>query len=327
MRRRRLVLLLVPLLLITVGGAAFQASAAGSIRTLALDPGAVQHPEGIAIDKAGTIFIGLAFTGEILAIARDGTVDEYATVPVGAEGFGPLGIAVDSRGTLYVAVATFDPETSGIYVLPRRGDASRIPGTEALVMPNDLTLDSRGNLYATDSISGHVWRIPRSGTPELWADDALLFGDPAAPIGFPVGANGVATWRGHLYVAVTEHGRIVRIPIRPDGGAGTPEIFVEDVSLLGVDGIAFDVHGNLHAALLLQSRIVRISPDGSITEVATAEDGVDYASTIAFGTGMGERKTLYWVNFAIGQLFFGELGEANPGLFGIEVDVPGAPVP
>ena len=61
--------------------------------------------------------------------------------------------------------------------------------------------------------------------------------------------------------------------------------------------------------------------------LGSTPSSVDFASTIAFGTGMGERKTLYWVNFAIGQLFFEAPGEANPGLFGIEVDIPGAPVP
>ena len=47
-----------------------------------------------------------------------------------------------------------------------------------------------------------------------------------APLGFPVGANGVAVWKRDLYVAVTEHGRIVRIPILPDGSAGEAEVLL-----------------------------------------------------------------------------------------------------
>jgi hypothetical protein len=80
--------------------------------------------------------------------------------------------------------------------------------------------------------------------------------------GFGVGANGLAFWRGDLYVANTDRGRIVRIPIDVDGSAGVPATFVEDAAIAFADGIAFDVLGNLYVVnSLLANTLVRIGPE------------------------------------------------------------------
>jgi sugar lactone lactonase YvrE len=95
-------------------------------------------------------------------------------------------------------------------------------------------------------------------------------------------------------------------------------ILAESPQLLGVDGLAFDVHGNVWAAVIAQSTIVRVSPTGAITTVATAADGLDWASSIAFG----KNGDLWAVNYAIGPP-----GGPGPALLRIAVGVKGQPVP
>ena len=239
-------------------------------------------------------------------------------VPPGS-GLGPAGLAVNAPGNVYVAVITFDPPTSGVYKIARNGSFTRLPGTEAIVFPNGVTLDKRGNVYVTDTVLGAVWRVPASGGPaELWFQSPLLLGNGSFAFGFPLGANGIAFRQKKLVVGNTEVGRLVRIEIEPDGSAGAATVLAEGPALLGADGIAFDVHGNVWVAVIAQSTIVRVSPDGTVATVATAADGLDWASSIAFGKG----HDLWAVNFAIGPP-----GGPGPALLRLAVGVKGQPVP
>jgi sugar lactone lactonase YvrE len=115
---------------------------------------------------------------------------------------------------------------------------------------------------------------------------------------------------------------VVTIPIERDGSAGALTVLAQSPELYGADGIALDVHGGIFIPVIFQSTIVRVSPDGdSIDTIATADDGLDFPSSVAFGTGRGARKTLYAVNFAIGP------NSTSPALLAFEVGVPGDPLP
>ena len=73
--------------------------------------------------------------------------------------------------------------------------------------------------------------------------------------------------------------------------------------------MAYDAHGDLWLAVIAQSTIVHLAL-GAVTTVATAADGLDWASSLAFGQSGGELQTLYAVNFAIGPP-----GGPGPSLF------------
>ena len=283
------------------------------------DAAAGELPEGLAVDKRGDVYVSLAPLGEIRKITRDGSETTLATVVPPGSGNGPLGLAVDAPGNIYVAVATFDPATSGVYEIARDGSFTRLPGTGAIAFPNGVTFDKRGNLYVADTILGAVWRVPASGEPaELWFQSPLLEGDGSFGLGFPLGANGIAFRHNEIVVGNTEFGRLVNIEIEPDGSAGAVSVLAEDTALLGIDGIAFDVHGNVWAAVISQSTIVSVSPTGAVTTVATAADGLDWASSIAFG----KKHDLWAVNFAIGPP-----GGPGPALLRLDVGVKGQPLP
>ena len=298
--------------------AAVAGAAVESVVVVDYDLAAGEQPEGVAVDKRGDVYVSLAPLGQVWRVDRDGTERMLAQVVPAGAGNGVLGMAVDAPGNVYVAAATFD-SASGVYKIARDGSFARLPGTEAIVFPNGVTLDKEGNVYVTDTILGAVWRVPAGGGPaELWFQSALLEGSGIFGFGFRLGANGIAYRQNAVVVGNTEGGRLVRVEIEPDGSAGAISVLAEGLPLLAVDGIAFDVHGNVWAAVIAQSTIVRVSPTGDVTTIATDADGLDWASSIAFG----KNGDLWAVNFAIGPP-----GGPGPALLRLDVGTKGQPVP
>lgn len=292
-------------------------------------------PEGIAIDKRGNIYVSVGYPdwfgggfGEIWKISRDGEIIVLHEFPGGP---GAAGLAVSPSGELYFAYPNyFDPDPTtpnGVYRMVDDGEPERLPGSENIILPNGLALTAQGDLYVSDSAMGAVWRIPHSGEDaEIWTDDPLMAGcDPG-----DLGANGVAFWKDSLYVANTFRGALVRVPILEDGTAGEPEIVAGDEDcfdeLFGMDGIAFDVHGNVYVLLVMQNKLVRIDPDdGSYTVLLTDEDGLFNPASIAFGTGRGDRRYVFMSNFAL--LPPEPADSLGPGVLKYNVGVPGLPLP
>jgi sugar lactone lactonase YvrE len=292
---------------------------AAEIETLVtFDVAAGELPEGVAVDKRGNIFVSLiAPVSEIRKITPSGGQTTLADLGLG--GFGPLGLAVDAPGNVYAAAATFDPATQGVYRITPDGSPMRLPGTGAIAFPNGVAFDQRGNLYVSDS-TGAVWRIPRGGAAELWSDDPLLVGDGSAGAGMPVGANGITFRTSEIVVGNTDLATLVSIPILPSGDAGEASAIIEDPAILGIDGLTVDVHGTIYACVIAQSTIVRVGEDG-IETLADTDDGINGASSIAFGQGHRDHKSLYGVNFGIFS------PSPTPSLFRLPVGVPGAPQP
>jgi sugar lactone lactonase YvrE len=292
---------------------------AAEIETLAsFDLGAGELPEGVAVDHGGNIFVSLtAPVSEIRKIAPNG--EQTTLVDLGLGGFGPLGLAVDARGNVYAAANSFDPATQGVYRITPDGTATRLPGTGAIGFPNGLAFDQRGNLYVADA-SGVVWRIPRGGEAEVWSDDPRLVGDGSAGAGVPIGANGITYRTKEIVVGNTDLGTLLSIPILPDGSAGDVTVLVDDPAIFGIDGLTVDARGTIYACVIAQSTVVRIGA-GGIETLADAGDGIVGASSIAFGQGRRDHRSLYGVNFGV-------LSPVPvPSLFRLPVGVPGAPQP
>jgi sugar lactone lactonase YvrE len=284
-----------------------------------LNPALGELPEGVAVDKRGDVFFDASPLGQVRKLSRDGSVSLLAQVVPPGSGNGVVGLAVDAPGNVYVAAATRDPATSGVYKIARDGSFERLPGTGAILFPNGIALDKRGNVYVTDTIGGAVWRVPTRGAPATkWFESPLLLGTGAFNFGILLGANGIAYRQNELVVGNTERALLLRVPINPDGSAGAASILAEGPALLAVDGITFDVHGNVWACVIAQSTIVEVSPTGAITTVATASDGLDWASSLAFG----KNGDLWVVNFAIGPP-----GGPGPGVLRLDVGVKGQPLP
>ncbi len=314
---------------------------------------------GVAVDKVGTVFVsvsqGSGATEHILIwkYTPEGEGPSFlADIGQGTIG----GLMVSADGDLYVAMAA--GSARGVWRMDRDGQIELLEGSDQIFFANGLAFDDAGTLYVTESVSmtafvlgkpagpGSIWRIPRFGHAELWMRDDLLRGTGA--LGQPVwlGANGIAYYHRNLYVTNTEKGTVIQIPIENDGSAGVPDSWpLQDVAesplfhaalpVMG-DGLVLDVHGNLYVAVLTRSAIVRINAwDRSQETVAAFQivthDSVPYApldfpASLFFGTGKGERQSLFVTNLGLGKAVVPALPWAGSGLVKIDAGVPGLPL-
>lgn len=293
--------------------------AVGDVQTVvSFDASKGELPEGLAIDKHGNFFVSITPLGEVREITPAGQQSVIANFDAG--GLGPLGLALDATGTVYVGLVTFDPATQGVYKLGPDGATTRLPGSGAIGFANGLAFDDRGDLFVADSTGGAVWKIPPGGSAQQWIQSPLLEGNGSLGTGFPIGANGIAYRKNSVIVDNTEQGSLLRFPVLPDGSAGEPQVIAQDPALLGADGVALDIHGAVYVAVIIQSTIVRVQ-GGSIETLADAAGGLNEASSITFGTRGRDRKDLYAVNFGI----FSPV--PTPSLVKMYVGVPGEPLP
>jgi sugar lactone lactonase YvrE len=322
-----------------VGGSATAASGAFPAY-IPFDAAAGETPEGVAVDKRGNVYVsiggGFGARGEIWKFTPAG--EKSVLIDFGTPG--ATGLAVDAVGNVYAARGT--APNNGVYRVDRNGQAIRLPGTENILGGvNALAFDQKGNLYVSESFSfdpplisgpfgqGGIWRIPRGGAAELWLRHDLLSGlgqlffTPA-----PIGANGIAFFHNALYVVNTEKGFIVRVQVLPGGAPGTVEVAAHlpvpypGPLAPGGDGIALDVHGNFCVAMPSHNVVVWMSADGQAWEtIATGDDNLDVPGSLAFGTGKGERTSLFITSMA---LFPGGVG---PGLVKIDAEISGSPLP
>jgi sugar lactone lactonase YvrE len=308
-----LIAVLAALLLLAIGSAPLLATS-HLTTVIAFDPTRGELPEGIAIDGQGNIYVGMAGNGEIWRITPAGQAGIYARLPSPGEGF-MTGLAFDRQGYLYVAMSSFNPATHGIWWVGSSGEMGLWVPMEPTALPNWLEFWG-STLLVSDSTGGRVWQIDPSGNLSLWVESDLLMGDPAlSPIPIPIGANGMAIWGSTLYVANTNFGRIVGIPTRPDGSAGTPAVVVADGMLGGADGITFDDDGTLYVAVNGQDAIVAVSPNGDLTPLAWGYPLQNPASLAIVG------EDLYITNFAIVK----PPGTQEPGLLRLALPRPATP--
>lgn len=302
-------------------GGGVVAADGGPVTVFTYDPEVGELPENVAIGPRGRKYVSFPPRGEIRVISPDNQDQQTLTTLDAGAGQGVIGLEVHPDGTLFACLASFDTEGSdkhGIWRVSPDGDASLFAALDPVTFPNDITLD-RDGLLVTDSSGGAVLRVAE-GEASVWVADPLLAGDGSLGFPFPIGANGIARARdGTVFVANTESGQLVEIPVEPGGSAGSPEVFVADERLFAADGLAIDAQDDLYVAVIGQDAVRKVGGDGTIETLATGADGLDGPSDVTFGRARGEQRSVFITNFAL-------LSMENPSLMRLDVGVPGRPI-
>ena len=285
-------------------------------------------PESITIDRAGNLFYSDGST--VHRRTPDGHDTVFASLPIPVFA---LGVKVGRDGCVYNTSVSLDPSLDGAFVWKTctAGSVAQVFATlDPLGGPNDLAFDDDGNLFVTDPFLGRVWKVSPRGQASVWLSDPLLQGNSAAPflLFHSQGVNGIAfdADKKNLYLGVLDYGRIVRVPIRHRDEPGTPSVWVSDSRLQGADGIAFDDAENLYVAVNGQDQLVRVGRDRRI-EVLFTGAPLDGVSSVVFGRGGRESRTLHVASSAFSRTFGLQTGTPAPALLETDVRIGGLALP
>jgi gluconolactonase len=222
----------------------------------------LDHPEGVAVGRDGTIYAG-GERGQVYRISADGTnVEELANT-----GGYCLGLALDSSENIYVC----DMKRHAVMIIgpDRKCEvfADRVEN-ENFRTPNFGVFDRAGNLFVSESgdwkkANGKIYRIGPDGRANIFH---------AGPFHF---TNGLAldAAEDYLYAVESNLNRVFRIPIQQDGTAGFVEIFADGIYNVP-DGLAFDSDGVLYVTCYANSRVYMVNRQGEKAIFCWDEDCV-----------------------------------------------------
>lgn len=316
-------------------------SPGGAVTTLAGVPGTpgfadgngagalFNSPAGLAVDRAGNLFVADMLNHTIRKITLDGTVSTFAGSAGNAgsaDGVGsaarfqePVGIAVDGSGNVYVA----DSGNSVIRKISSSGSVTTLAGTAgesgnddgqgALARfdgPYGLALDSFGNIYVADTFNHTIRKVTPAGEVSTFAGTAgqsgtadglsisARFSGPSAVTVDPSGSVYVTETANHEIRLISSVGLVSTVAGSPgnDGssdGVGTTSRFNAPY------GIAFGPAGNIFVSDTVNNTVrkltrVQVTP---VTPTSPSDSKMINISTRSF-VGVGSKVMI--AGFIIG---------------------------
>jgi sugar lactone lactonase YvrE len=254
-----------------------------------------EHPEGLAVARDGSLYVGMAPTGQLTRVDADGRLTSLGTPAFPAGAGYLLGLALDSRDRVYGAVVRFDGAPSGVWRYDRRSAKWELfAATDPAGFPNGLAFTSDGTLLVSDMTLGVIWSVDHAGRATRWLQDQALEGGANG-----AGVNGLAIDRdGDVWFTNTDQASVGRIAVDRYGEpAGRVTIVAHDPLLASADGLALDADGNAWVAASYGSdRLLRVSPRGQVRLIADASAGLDYTASVAFGRTARTRHSVYVTN-------------------------------
>jgi sugar lactone lactonase YvrE len=243
---------------------------------------AFNTPSAIALDHLGNLYVAdtgnhairrIAPGGAVTTLAGNGSPGYVDGIGRAAQFNGPVGIAVDDAGIVYVA----DTYNDRIRRIAPDGTVTTLAGTgkpnlfdgpgpaAAFDTPSALAVDHDGNLYIADTGNNAVRRLRPDGTVDTLALPPEAERRPALrrPVGLAV------TRDGYLYIVASAGGRILQMtptgefrPLEDTDHPLEPNGFGSDgtVQLNGPRGIAVARDGSLVVADANAHRLHRLAP-------------------------------------------------------------------
>ncbi len=249
--------------------------------------------ESIAIGVDNTIFFTSHLDGKVYRLGADSVPMLHATIAGKA-----TGLALTPDGNLLLS-AWDAQNVPTVFIISPQGDVETLVTMPDAQFLNGLTALKTTSLASTvgdryliaDSYRGAIWELDvAERSVRVWLEHPEL-ARSSPDKEFPA-VNGLKLYGDSLYASNTEKMQLVKIPIQADGQPGEPEIFLRAVNL---DDFAFDQEGNLYGTTHIYNSVVKIAPDGTMTTIAEAEQGMAGSTAVAFGTSEDDRTGLYVV--------------------------------
>jgi sugar lactone lactonase YvrE len=297
------------------------------------------HPNSLAADSAGSIYVADTENSTIRKITPNGSVSTFAGfagnfgsadgVGTNANFYGPQGIAVDNAGFIYVA----DTANSTIRKITPAGVVSTFAGSVGNVnsfdgagpnanfnQPRSLAVDNGGNVYVADTGNHTIRKITPAG---LVTTLAGLAGNPGGangtnskarfncPSGIAVDSATnlfVADFNNHTIRKITLSGTVSTIAGLA-GVWGNTDGTNSAARFFQPQGIVADNAGNLFVADSGNQVIRKISPSGTNWVVTTVAgfpgiagntDGTNNPARFYFPTDVAQDSA--------GYLYISDLG-------------------
>ncbi len=251
----------------------------GAAPIFAILPEGSSGPEGLTVGLDGNVYVatfgfnskgGVPGPGKLFVFSPNGNLIRQLSVSGSSPNL--LGIAFHP---VTQALLVLDCAANDMNVTPKVLSVDPLTGASSVFMtlstvttrpcPNGITFDKANNVYVSDSFQGIIWKTgPAGGTATVWASDATLL-TPAPKVGVPpFGANGIEfnNEGTAMFVANTANDTLVKIPVNPDGNAGSIATFVNSIN--GADGIAIDSNDNIWVAANQEDEIVVVDPTGKV---------------------------------------------------------------
>jgi sugar lactone lactonase YvrE len=262
----------------------------------------LDQPVGTAIDSAGNLYFADSDNNRIRKVTPEGVISTYAGngtagfsgdggAATDAEISGPLGIAFDNAGNLYIAesgserVRKVTPlgiisTIAGNGTAGYNGDGIAATSAE-LNNPNGIVADKSGNIYIGDYFNNRVREVNTAGVISTVAGNGTggYSGDGGLAINaelyWPAGL--AMDTSGNLYIADDNNSRVREV--NPAGiistfagtgyggynGDGIPATSAE---LYAPDRVATDSTGNVYISEYGNNRIRKVNTSGIISTVA-----------------------------------------------------------
>ena len=236
---------------------------------------------GIAIDGAGNVYVADRDASVVRKIFANGTIATVAGtgtpgyggdsgVATGAQLSGPLGVAVDAAGNLYIA----DTGNEAVRKVSPGGTISTVAGTAGtrgyagdggparnalLDGPESVAMDAAGVLYIADTFNGRIRRVGTDGTISTAAgtgSTGVFSGDggPAVSAALSLPTDVAVGSAGSLYIAdfgnsrirMVANGTINTVAGRPNGAPLINGEAAVNARLEGPTGVTGDRSGNFY---------------------------------------------------------------------------------
>jgi RHS repeat-associated protein len=269
------------------------------------DKAQLYFPRGVAVDAAGNVYVADRDNNRIRKVDTNGIITTVAgNGQYGYTGDGgpatearlnfPTGVAVDGSGNLYIADGwnhcIRKVDTNGI-ITTVAGDGQNGytgdggPATQArLYLPNNVTVDTSGNIYIADTQNQCVRKVDPNGIITTVAGGPANYylgdGGPAIEASLKGPGDVVVDSSGNLYIADFDNHRIRKVDtsgiISTIAGSGVPGYTGDggpatQAQLVHPIGVDVDAAGNIYIADLDNYRIRKVDTNGIITTMAGTE--------------------------------------------------------